>query len=177
MRILKKLTTKEMALEIGKGVLIAGVVRTAEPVDSQFGDTCYKFLGSFGAVLETVVNGVPTVETLRSGVMYVPEVLQNLLVDMVENGLNTAGDAFQGVEFVYRLVKTPDSDERNARKYKWSVETVTEPTPATDPVVAMLAHHAPSVVLAAPVADGNANDKDEPADGKTTGKEKGKGKN
>lgn len=150
MRILKKLTTKEMNIEVGKAVLIAGVIRSSEPVDTQFGGQCFKFLGSFGAVVETMVDGVPTTEVLRSGVMYVPEVLQNILVDMVENGLNTAGDAFQGVEFAYRLVKTPDADERNARKYKWAVETVKEPTPATDPVVGLLAAYTPAAAIEAP---------------------------
>lgn len=143
MRIAKKISPKELSLAIGESAIVAGIVRSSETVESQMGDSI-KFIGSFGAVVEHIENGKTLVDNIRSGVMYVPSILEGILEGMVQSGLDAAGDAYQGTEFAFKLFKVKDTDERNARGYKWGVETLREPSEASDPVSKiLLVHKAP----------------------------------
>lgn len=152
MRIAKKISPKELSLAIGESAIIAGVVRSSETVESQMGDSI-KFVGSFGAVVEHAENGKTVTDNIRAGVMYVPSILEGILEGMVQSGLDAAGDAYQGTEFAFKLFKVKDTDERNARGYKWGVETLREPSEASDPVSKILLSYKAPEAESAPEAE------------------------
>jgi len=118
-------------LKIGESVTVAGIIRAIQTKSGNYGDYT-QFKGEFA--LRTQKG-----ELFKAGTMYLPEVA----ADVLRNGFITASESagegvFPKVEFKFMLSKIEDKDTRNARGYKWAVETLIEAAPESDKVLALL---------------------------------------
>jgi hypothetical protein len=119
-------------LEIGQSVRVAGVIRQIATKSGNYGDYT-QFKGEFALRNH---KG----ELFKAGTLYLPEVASDILRNGFISASEAAGEGvFPKVEFKFDLSKVADDDKRNARGYKWAVETLMEAAPESDRVLALLA--------------------------------------
>jgi hypothetical protein len=137
LKIVKKLSNIEwLSMPVGSSVLLTGTIRDMEEGAGTYG-RWVRFKGQFAAQFQ---NAEGEIFTLTAGQMFAPEILESLLESAVCSATKESGDAFEGIEFAFRLKKDAQPKKTDLdRGYKWAVETVQEIETASSPALKMLA--------------------------------------